>query len=346
MLITVVIPVYNVERYLRECLDSLCAQTFADWEAVCVDDGSADGSGAILEEYARRDRRIRVIRQANGGPGVARDAALPLARGDWIGFLDADDWVGPDWLQQAADELVARPVDLVRCGFRHLFGDRRIVERRRTRSFDLSGADEVMRWGWTTWWKEAMVWRCFYRREMILSSGVSFGTGSVLEDMFFNLNLLPHIRSARQIGNDGYVYRQRDGSLIHGGRDFRGTERILLDGLKVYEAQRRRLKEMGLVPAAFRQVFAVVWGNVGMWLRTHPRDEAKLKGEVRRLARRVLEPCANDRFPTCAAPVRRAIAGGLALLAASGAAHAVCRGAYALAWNARDAVRRLKRGAR
>lgn len=88
---SIIIPVYNVAPYLRECLDSVLAQTFIDWEAICVDDGSTDGSGAILDEYAARDKRFRVIHKQNEGVGVARNYALDVAKGKWICFLDGDD---------------------------------------------------------------------------------------------------------------------------------------------------------------------------------------------------------------------------------------------------------------
>ena len=91
MMFSIVIPVYNVAPYLRECLDSLLAQTCADWEAVCVDDGSTDSSGAILDEYAAKDSRFVVVHQENRGVSAARNKGLDIAKGEWLVFLDADD---------------------------------------------------------------------------------------------------------------------------------------------------------------------------------------------------------------------------------------------------------------
>lgn len=97
---SIIIPVYNVAPYLRECLDSVLAQTFADWEAICVDDGSTDGSGAILDEYAAKDDRVRVIHQENAGVSAARNAALLAVQGKWYLFLDGDDAIRSDALAQ------------------------------------------------------------------------------------------------------------------------------------------------------------------------------------------------------------------------------------------------------
>ena len=102
MFFSIIIPVYNVAPYLRECLDSVLAQTFTDWEAICVDDGSTDGSGAILDEYAVRDKRIKVFHQENGGASAARNKGLRLATGEWLCFIDSDDWVENNYLASFA----------------------------------------------------------------------------------------------------------------------------------------------------------------------------------------------------------------------------------------------------
>ena len=89
--ISVIIPIYNVEKYLRRCLDSVLNQTFSDWEAICVNDGSPDGSAAILSEYAARDARFKIVNKPNGGLSDARNAGMAVATGDYILYLDSDD---------------------------------------------------------------------------------------------------------------------------------------------------------------------------------------------------------------------------------------------------------------
>ncbi len=105
MLFSVIIPVYNVERYLKDCLNSVLNQTFVDWEAICVDDGSTDRSAAILEEYANQDNRIKVVVQENAGTAAARNTGLKAAQGDYIFFLDSDDWIQSHTLQTLSSQL-------------------------------------------------------------------------------------------------------------------------------------------------------------------------------------------------------------------------------------------------
>lgn len=113
--ISVIVPVYDTEKYLRRCIDSILAQTFTDFELLLIDDGSKDSSGAICDEYAAKDSRVRVFHKENGGVSSARNVGLDNMRGEWVTFADSDDWVRPQWLQcfmNCDDEY-----DLVEQGF-------------------------------------------------------------------------------------------------------------------------------------------------------------------------------------------------------------------------------------
>lgn len=97
--ITVIVPIYNIEKYLRRCLDSILNQTYRNFELILVDDGSTDSSGAIADEYGRKDDRITVLHKANGGSSSARNEALKIAKGEYISFIDSDDYIESDFLQ-------------------------------------------------------------------------------------------------------------------------------------------------------------------------------------------------------------------------------------------------------
>ena len=115
-LISVIVPVYKVEAYLRRCLDSIVNQTYRNLEIILVDDGSPDRSGAICDAYAKRDRRIRVIHKVNGGVSSARNAGLEAASGEYIGWVDSDDWIENDMFEYLKNLAVTCQADVAQCG--------------------------------------------------------------------------------------------------------------------------------------------------------------------------------------------------------------------------------------
>ena len=98
-LITVIIPVYNVEKYLKECLESIINQTYKNLEIILIDDGSTDASGEICDEYSKRDNRIRVVHKANGGLSSARNLGLDIANGEYVTFIDSDDYIDLEFMK-------------------------------------------------------------------------------------------------------------------------------------------------------------------------------------------------------------------------------------------------------
>lgn len=115
--ISVIVPIYKVEKYLRKCVDSIIAQTYKNIEIFLVDDGSPDNCGAICDEYALHDERIKVIHKENGGLSSARNAALDVATGDYIMFVDSDDWVEPDFCYSALEMVLKEGVKMVSFGY-------------------------------------------------------------------------------------------------------------------------------------------------------------------------------------------------------------------------------------
>ncbi len=122
-LISVIVPVYNKEKYLRQCVESILAQTYVNWELLLIDDGSADGSGAICDAYAAAQERIRVFHQANGGPTAAAAAGIRSARGDYYMFVDSDDYISAETLDEMAACLTGRTGEIVCCN--HVLEKRR-----------------------------------------------------------------------------------------------------------------------------------------------------------------------------------------------------------------------------
>ena len=116
-LVSIIIPVYNVESYLPECIESVLKQTYSHWELLLIDDGSSDGSPQICDEFQRKDSRIRAIHKENQGPSAARNLGIEIAGGDYIVFVDSDDWIAPGMLEEMAGKIYRYQTDLVMCGY-------------------------------------------------------------------------------------------------------------------------------------------------------------------------------------------------------------------------------------
>lgn len=204
--VSVVIPVYNIERHLRQCLDSVTGQTLQDLEIICVDDGSTDGSAAILAEYASRDSRFQVITQPNGGPGVARNTGMAQAAGEYLIFLDSDDWFEPDFLESmvgkaeetGADVTICRAVEFDTDTGKELPSDWMLKSRYLSgESFSPEEiAEHIFQftYGWP--------WDKLYRREFIERAGLKYPALTNSEDLVFvfqSLALARRIAVAPQV---------------------------------------------------------------------------------------------------------------------------------------------------
>lgn len=134
--ISIIVPVYKVEKYLRRCLDSIVNQTFTDWECILVDDGSPDNSGKICDEYAEKDRRFRVFHQVNTGVSAARNKGLDEARGEWISFVDSDDWIEDNALESLTEKM--SDYHLIIGGIMHVQGSSTIEQRFTSQNINLT----------------------------------------------------------------------------------------------------------------------------------------------------------------------------------------------------------------
>lgn len=208
MRISIVIPVYNAEEYLRRCLESCLAQTFRDFEIVCVDDGSKDGSGVILDEYAAKSPKIMVVHQANSGVVAARRAAIEVAKGEFCYFLDSDDWLP----ETALDDLAAVADDETDI----LFGNQMVVhanktdERRLLPQMELTGLEymnESLRH--TNGCIGGKMFRMSICRQLDIDGDMRLN-----EDLLMNIQAGAMARKARRIDKVNYFYNWvHEGSL-------------------------------------------------------------------------------------------------------------------------------------
>lgn len=185
--ISISVPVYNVERYLRQCLDSLLAQTLQDIQIVLVDDGSTDSSGRICDEYADRDARIMVIHKANGGLASARQAALEVAKGEYFCACDADDWVEPDMYERMYQLAQQSGADVVSCDYYANYPDGREIAHRYGKKLEdrTDLLDDVL--------KDLlphMIWNKLFKRDLFSRYNIEWEKGiNMGEDLLMSLKL-------------------------------------------------------------------------------------------------------------------------------------------------------------
>lgn len=208
-LLSVIVPVYNVEPYLRQCLESICAQTYQALEIICINDGSTDNSGNILDDFARRDSRIKVIHQVNQGVAAARNAGLMAATGNWVTGVDPDDYLEPDTYSQAMQYTQGH--DLVCFDVLRVDTSGKLIRRMHEQiAYDQTITDKSQLFQI----KAIAFWNKLWRKSLIEQAGLIFPVGMVYEDTAFYFNYIGLAKSAIFIPFNGYNYVMRAGSIM------------------------------------------------------------------------------------------------------------------------------------
>lgn len=238
-MISIVIPVYNAEKYIQRSIECVVNQTYKDWELLLVDDGSTDSSLSICESYSKRYPNIYCMTQNNTGPSAARNNGLGHAQGDYVAFIDADDWFDADLLSDYAKAIERQQYDVVFQGFVREFDNGSRVEPSFAMSIDTNSAskkDIICRlyknrvFGWS--------WCKVFRKEVIDRYQLAFDESLRLwEDELFTINFLKHAESIRTLDCHHYHYIQYEGSLMN-------TNNTYLRRLALSEIMNDNLKEL------------------------------------------------------------------------------------------------------
>lgn len=219
--ISVIVPVYNVEKYLNRCVDSILAQTFTDFELILVDDGSPDRCGKICDEYAAKDGRIKVVHQKNAGVSAARNAGLQIAKGDYVTFVDSDDYCGKDFLQELVDVSKSTGADWVQSGYKicNDCGEMKSVCQRKVGLWSIKSEEDRICFlthnivyhslGWE-------VWTALFRTEIIKTNRIQFceTCENFAEDLGFTLGYILCCNKVVSIEACNYCYVQHEGSMM------------------------------------------------------------------------------------------------------------------------------------
>lgn len=229
-MISVIIPVYNVEKYISQCLESVCNQIYDDLEIILIDDGSTDTSGEICDEYACKDDRIRVIHQENHGAAAAKNAGLRVATGTYLSFVDSDDYLEPGAYCHMMQLIQENRAEIVQCSYRDVFKDHTVEHS--IKSATLNQIDFLALF--TEDWTCALLWDKLYKRSIF--DGIFFETGHKIDDEYFTYR---GILNAKKVVRDNqivYNYRKRASSVMYSPAS---AQRIIFDRID-YLSKRRK----------------------------------------------------------------------------------------------------------
>lgn len=271
--ISVIVPVYNVAAYLSQCVESILSQEDSQLEVILIDDGSTDDSGAICDRYARQDSRVQVIHQKNGGAAAAKNAGLRAASGEYLAFVDSDDYLSPGAYRHMRSLLESEQADVVQCAFRNVYTTRQedqIVKPGR-HTYDPA---EYLKLFVTDDWTCSLLWDKLYRRKLF--EGIFFEEGHKIDDEYF---VYQGIMNAGKIVCDDrivYHYRQRASSVMQSPK---AKRQVVLDRID-YLTKRRKA-----VSARFPQLkkaFDRHYTSYLIYLSRGPGNTAESLGLIQR----------------------------------------------------------------
>lgn len=210
--ISIIVPVFNSEKFLFECLNSLVNQTLWNIEIICVDDGSTDGSLSVLKDFQSKDERIVVIHQQNSGVSVARNNGIAKAHGEFIGFVDSDDWVDKDYFEKLYNASQKYGAEIVAGDF--------LWHKKKSASPKMKYKEEKFFTEVSEKVKNASIpkfnyiWNKIYKRESLLKLNLPFEKGRFYEDMIWLVQVVYYLKGFVTVPNTYYHYRRHSGSIV------------------------------------------------------------------------------------------------------------------------------------
>lgn len=211
--VSVIIPVFNVEKYLNQCLDSVCAQTLKDIEIICINDGSTDNSYNLLCEYAKLDSRIIIVNQNNKGVSSARNAGVKLAKGEFLCFIDSDDYVDSDYLEKLYQSAVTNNCEIACSGFIKVSGIRKSVKKEISKVAVLKNISEKIEIEQIP--KHNYIWNKIFLRQSFINNNFKFAECRFFEDIEIVIKILNTMGDMVTVPDVYYYYRKNPDSIVH-----------------------------------------------------------------------------------------------------------------------------------
>lgn len=255
--ISVLVPVYNAEKYIEECLSSISKQTFGDFEIICLDDGSQDSSAKVLASVSVREPRLRVITQPNAGVAVTRNRLLDAARGKYVAFVDADDWVEPDYLQSLYFVAEQTQADITKCFFKEFDEVSHSFQRARCAQYFYKTPGCSLKEKFLGGYYDSVVWGKLWRLDFLRQNNIAFLPGQVAEDLAFVVQGFCLAEKIAVVHRVLYVYRKGVVGCITSS-----PENMAVGILRNLLHLGRALRQRGVWPSAMVNAWigVLVWG--------------------------------------------------------------------------------------
>lgn len=209
-LVSIIIPIYNIEKYLEKCIKSLINQTYRNLEIILINDGSTDESARICEEYKEQDNRIVFINKKNGGAASAKNKGLKVAKGDYITFVDSDDFIEPDMIEYMVNTIKKYNSDIIQCSFTNLYKNTERFKQDKIVEQKISSKDFLELF--LTKWDSSLFWNKLFKRDVI--ENVFFKEGRCIDDEFFTYKCVINSKSIVTSNKIVYNYRMRKSGVM------------------------------------------------------------------------------------------------------------------------------------
>lgn len=300
--VSVVIPVYNVEKYLRECVDSVLKQTYSSYEIILVDDGSTDSSGVICDTYAQKDKRITAIHIKNGGPSVARNEGLKLARGEFVCFLDSDDYIESEAFEKLVDIVERSFADLVFFDAISFADDGSVVKQGYliNSKYEPSSGCEILTELYDNGDYHCSVVLLFVRKSLMEKSQIKFlETAFCSEDLLFSYKVFCSAQKVVQCEKTLYHRRYRPNSIVTSKK----SERYFSSCCYVYNDIKNYSKERGLDNSYIAKEFIVrcAFNCFNIYEKLSKNDKKENKKKIKAISDDILK---NNAFGNKALQMR------------------------------------------
>lgn len=267
-LISIIVPIYKVEKYLSKCIESIINQTYKNIEIILVDDGSPDNCGIICDEYSKKDNRIKVIHKKNQGLSAARNSGLEIAKGKYISFVDSDDWIEKDMYEILINLAKKNNADISQCKFLRVQNEyeKNIIDREETDITILTNVEAMDKF-YSIKNEEnvnmIVVWNKLYRRDLF--KNLRFDVGRIHEDLFIMHKLFFYANKIVTISKKLYFYRITENSITNNEKN-----KLKLDEIEAYEERLKffiKIGENELVKKTIRVLIDVLIDTYYVYLK-------------------------------------------------------------------------------